>query len=64
MLRTAGEVTITKTMPGLMKFSSVCFCQGKSFAYHPNPLLFPLNRDAPDAPYHFKAGGVIAVEVQ
>uniref|UniRef100_A0A3Q2PL87 Plexin-B1 n=1 Tax=Fundulus heteroclitus TaxID=8078 RepID=A0A3Q2PL87_FUNHE len=26
--------------------------------------LFPLNRDAPDAPYRFKPGGVIAVEGQ
>ncbi|XP_017260716.1 plexin-B3, partial [Kryptolebias marmoratus] len=38
--------------------------KGKNFMYHPNPLLFPLNRDAPDAPYRFKAGGVIAVEGQ
>ncbi|XP_077456981.1 plexin-B3 isoform X1 [Stigmatopora argus] len=36
--------------------------KGKSFSYYPNPRLFPLNRDAPDAPYRFKAGGVIAVE--
>ncbi|XP_013855430.1 plexin-B3 [Austrofundulus limnaeus] len=38
--------------------------KGRSFTYHPNPVLFPLNRDTPDAPYHFKAGGVIAVEGQ
>uniref|UniRef100_A0A3Q2YYP7 IPT/TIG domain-containing protein n=1 Tax=Hippocampus comes TaxID=109280 RepID=A0A3Q2YYP7_HIPCM len=36
--------------------------QGKSFIYYPNPRFFPLNREALDAPYHFKAGGVIAVE--
>ncbi|XP_051914630.1 plexin-B3 isoform X1 [Hippocampus zosterae] len=36
--------------------------KGKSFIYYPNPRLFPLNREALDAPYHFKAGGVIAVE--
>ncbi|XP_061758753.1 plexin-B3 isoform X1 [Nerophis ophidion] len=36
--------------------------KGKTFTYHPNPRLFPLNREAPDAPYRFKAGGVIAVE--
>ncbi|KAM4738105.1 plexin-B3 isoform 1-T4 [Anableps anableps] len=38
--------------------------EGKSFTYYPNPQLFPLNRDAPDAPYRFKPGGVIAVEGQ
>ncbi|XP_077411305.1 plexin-B3 isoform X1 [Vanacampus margaritifer] len=36
--------------------------KGKSFSYYPNPRLFPLNREALDAPYRFKAGGVIAVE--
>ncbi|XP_054644366.1 plexin-B3 isoform X1 [Dunckerocampus dactyliophorus] len=36
--------------------------KGKRFTYHPNPRLFPLNREAPDAPYYFKAGGVLAVE--
>ncbi|XP_035999861.1 plexin-B3 [Fundulus heteroclitus] len=38
--------------------------EGRSFTYYPNPQLFPLNRDAPDAPYRFKPGGVIAVEGQ
>uniref|UniRef100_A0AAQ5Y0P7 Plexin-B1 n=1 Tax=Amphiprion ocellaris TaxID=80972 RepID=A0AAQ5Y0P7_AMPOC len=33
-----------------------------SFSYYPNPELFPLNREAPDVPYRFKPGGVIAVE--
>ncbi|TNN44537.1 Plexin-B3 [Liparis tanakae] len=37
---------------------------GKSFTYHPNPEFFPLNREAPDVPYRFKPGGVIAVEGQ
>ncbi|KAM6930088.1 plexin-B3 isoform 2-T2 [Lycodopsis pacificus] len=36
--------------------------KGKSFTYYPNPELFPLNREAPDVPYRFKPGGVIAVE--
>ncbi|XP_023189667.1 plexin-B1 isoform X1 [Xiphophorus maculatus] len=36
--------------------------EGKSFTYYQNPQFFPLNRDAPDAPYRFKPGGVIAVE--
>lgn len=35
--------------------------KGKSFTYHSNPQLFPLNREAP---YRFKPGGVIAVEGQ
>uniref|UniRef100_A0A3Q2C8B1 Plexin B3 n=1 Tax=Cyprinodon variegatus TaxID=28743 RepID=A0A3Q2C8B1_CYPVA len=38
--------------------------EGKTFRYLPNPQLFPLNREAPDAPYRFKPGGVIAVEGQ
>ncbi|XP_027131388.1 plexin-B3 isoform X2 [Larimichthys crocea] len=38
--------------------------KGQSFSYYPNPQFFPLNRDAPDAPYRFKPGGVIAVEGQ
>ncbi|XP_019935566.2 plexin-B3 [Paralichthys olivaceus] len=38
--------------------------KGKTFTYYPNPQLFPLNRDAPEAPYRFKPGGVIAVEGQ
>ncbi|KAM4562620.1 plexin-B3 isoform 1-T4 [Odontesthes bonariensis] len=38
--------------------------KGKSFTYHPNPQIFPLNREDPDAPYRFKPGGVIAVEGQ
>ncbi|XP_029012583.1 plexin-B1 [Betta splendens] len=38
--------------------------QGKSFTYYPNPELFRLNREAPDVPYRFKPGGVIAVEGQ
>ncbi|KAM9351259.1 plexin-B3 [Symphorus nematophorus] len=38
--------------------------KGKRFTYYPNPEIFPLNREAPDAPYHFKPGGVIAVEGQ
>lgn len=36
--------------------------KGKSFVYYPNPELYPLNREAPDSPYRFKPGGVIAVE--
>lgn len=40
-----------------------CVSQGKSFTYYPNPELFRLNREAPDVPYRFKPGGVIAVEV-
>ncbi|XP_004086439.1 plexin-B1-like [Oryzias latipes] len=36
--------------------------KGKSFTYYPNPKLFPLNSEAADVPYHFKPGGVIAVE--
>ncbi|XP_045069099.1 plexin-B3-like [Coregonus clupeaformis] len=35
---------------------------GKAFSYYPNPELYALNRDDPDTPYHFKPGGVIAVE--
>ncbi|XP_041860181.1 plexin-B1 [Melanotaenia boesemani] len=38
--------------------------KGKRFMYYPNPQFFLLNRDAPDAPYRFKPGGVIAVEGQ
>ncbi|CAK6977993.1 LOW QUALITY PROTEIN: plexin-B1 [Scomber scombrus] len=38
--------------------------KGKSFTYYPNPQLFPLNREAPDTPHHFKPGGVIVVEGQ
>uniref|UniRef100_A0A7N6A134 Sema domain-containing protein n=1 Tax=Anabas testudineus TaxID=64144 RepID=A0A7N6A134_ANATE len=38
--------------------------QAKSFTYYPNPELFLLNREAPDVPYRFKPGGVIAVEGQ
>ncbi|XP_015824262.3 plexin-B3 [Nothobranchius furzeri] len=38
--------------------------KGEGFTYHQNPQLFPLNRDAPEAPYRFKPGGVIAVEGQ
>ncbi|KAG7519548.1 hypothetical protein JOB18_011235 [Solea senegalensis] len=38
--------------------------EGKSFSYYQNPEFFPLNRDAPDSPYRFKPGGVIAVEGQ
>lgn len=37
--------------------------QGRSFTYYPNPEFSPLNREAPDSPYRFKPGGVIAVEV-
>ncbi len=63
---------LTKTQRvGLMKKPvclSTCFdvlsvSQGKSFTYYSNPEFFPLNREAPDAPYRFKPGGVIAVEV-
>lgn len=36
--------------------------KGTSFVYHPNPKLYLLNREAPDTPYRFKPGGVIAVE--
>ncbi|XP_061549767.1 plexin-B3 isoform X1 [Phycodurus eques] len=63
----------TPSVPQEVKVKGVCFqmdnvrvhfksIKGKSFRYHPNPRLFPLNREAPDAPYRFKAGGVIAVE--
>ncbi|XP_029975056.1 plexin-B1-like isoform X2 [Salarias fasciatus] len=38
--------------------------KGQSFLYHPDPQLYPLNREAPEAPYRFKPGGVIAVEGQ
>ncbi|KAM9344359.1 plexin-B3 [Pholidichthys leucotaenia] len=38
--------------------------KGESFMYHPNPELFHLNQDAPDVPYRFKPGGVIAIEGQ
>ncbi|XP_065817425.1 plexin-B3 [Labrus bergylta] len=38
--------------------------KGKRFTYYPNPEFFPLNREAPDSPYRFKPGGVIAVEGQ
>ncbi|XP_068600689.1 plexin-B3 [Brachionichthys hirsutus] len=38
--------------------------KGKSFTYYPNPEFFSLNREAPDVPYRFKPGGVIAVEGQ
>lgn len=59
---------LTKTQRvGLME-KPVCLdylsvSQGKSFTYYSNPEFFPLNREAPDAPYRFKPGGVIAVEV-
>ncbi|CAL9702799.1 unnamed protein product [Knipowitschia caucasica] len=36
--------------------------KGNNFVYHPNPELFPLNREAPNTPYKFKPGGIIAVE--
>ncbi|KAK2850946.1 hypothetical protein Q5P01_007222 [Channa striata] len=36
--------------------------KGKSFTYYPNPKLLLLNQEAPDTPYRFKPGGVIAVE--
>ncbi|XP_047441531.1 plexin-B1 [Mugil cephalus] len=36
--------------------------KGKSFSYYPDPHLDPLNKEAPGTPYHFKPGGVIAVE--
>ncbi|XP_028265419.1 plexin-B1 [Parambassis ranga] len=38
--------------------------KGKSFMYYPDPQLFHLNREAPEVPYRFKPGGVIAVEGQ
>ncbi|XP_075882893.1 plexin-B3 isoform X3 [Nelusetta ayraudi] len=38
--------------------------KGRSFTYYPNPEFSPLNREAPDSPYRFKPGGVIAVEGQ
>ncbi|XP_056131265.1 plexin-B3 isoform X2 [Lampris incognitus] len=38
--------------------------KGRVFSYYPNPELYALNRDAPDYPYRFKPGGVIAVEGQ
>ncbi|XP_034004065.1 plexin-B3 [Trematomus bernacchii] len=38
--------------------------KGQSFRYYPDPEFFPLNREAPDVPYRFKPGGVIAVEGQ
>lgn len=43
--------------------SALFVTQDKSFTYFPNPELFPLNREAPEVPYRFKPGGVIAVEV-
>ncbi|XP_067383981.1 plexin-B3 isoform X2 [Channa argus] len=36
--------------------------KGKSFTYYPNPEFFLLNQEAPETPYRFKPGGVIAVE--
>uniref|UniRef100_A0A8C5GX44 Plexin-B1 n=1 Tax=Gouania willdenowi TaxID=441366 RepID=A0A8C5GX44_GOUWI len=45
-----------------LSLSLLFVSQGRSFTYFPNPQFFPLNREAPDVPYRFKAGGVIAVE--
>lgn len=52
--------------PSLCVCLSICLSvfQGQSFSYYPNPEFFPLNREAPNAPYRFKPGGVIAVEVK
>lgn len=55
---------LRQTLLSLTMSLSVSVHQGKSFTYYQNPQFFPLNRDAPDAPYRFKPGGVIAVEVR
>uniref|UniRef100_A0AAR2IK09 Plexin-B1 n=1 Tax=Pygocentrus nattereri TaxID=42514 RepID=A0AAR2IK09_PYGNA len=36
--------------------------KGTPFTYHPNPELYPLNREHPESPIRFKPGGVLAVE--
>ncbi|KAI5610501.1 plexin-B3, partial [Silurus asotus] len=36
--------------------------KGTRFTYHPDPQLYPLNRDDPTLPIRFKPGGVLAVE--
>lgn len=38
--------------------------KGTVFTYHPNPMLFKLNREDPAVPIRFKPGGVLAVEVK
>ncbi|KAM9785477.1 plexin-B3 [Neosynchiropus ocellatus] len=38
--------------------------KGQKFQYYQNPKLYHLNKDAPEVPYRFKPGGVIAVEGQ
>lgn len=38
--------------------------KGTGFTYHPDPQLFPLNREDPTLPMRFKPGGVLAVEVR
>lgn len=43
-----------------VEFASIV---GKPFKYHPDPVLRRLNHDTPEQLYHFKPGGVIAVEV-
>nr|XP_023691614.1 plexin-B3-like [Paramormyrops kingsleyae]XP_023691615.1 plexin-B3-like [Paramormyrops kingsleyae]XP_023691616.1 plexin-B3-like [Paramormyrops kingsleyae]XP_023691617.1 plexin-B3-like [Paramormyrops kingsleyae]XP_023691618.1 plexin-B3-like [Paramormyrops kingsleyae]XP_023691619.1 plexin-B3-like [Paramormyrops kingsleyae] len=42
-----------------VEFASIV---GKPFKYHPDPVLRRLNHDTPEQLYHFKPGGVIAVE--
>ncbi|KAI5095370.1 plexin-B3, partial [Silurus meridionalis] len=36
--------------------------KGTRFTYHPDPQLYPLNREDPTLPIRFKPGGVLAVE--
>ncbi|XP_026783793.3 plexin-B3 isoform X1 [Pangasianodon hypophthalmus] len=36
--------------------------KGAGFKYHPDPQLYPLNRESPTLPIRFKPGGVLAVE--
>ncbi|KAM4611051.1 plexin-B1 [Polymixia lowei] len=40
-------------------FSSVGL---EAFRYEPNPMLYPLNRNDPGKPYHYKPGSIISVE--
>uniref|UniRef100_A0A8C9W3T7 Plexin-B1 n=1 Tax=Scleropages formosus TaxID=113540 RepID=A0A8C9W3T7_SCLFO len=64
---------VTPAVPSEFKVTGVWFeldnvrvdfasIDGKPFRYYPDPILHRLNRDVPDQPFHFKPGGVIAVE--
>ncbi|XP_064156633.1 plexin-B3 [Anguilla rostrata] len=63
----------TPTVPPRSKVAGVWFemdnvkvdfasVSGRPFTYHRDPVLHPLNRDDPEAPFRFKPGGVIAVQ--